>query len=791
MKLVLSVFCILFLLGLHFSSLSAATLKGKVVEAQTGQILVGANIQLVDLNRGTISNARGEFIFKNLAAGKSDLVVSFIGFEKIQQSVQLDATETRELKISLEPEIIKTQGITITTTRYQKELDDVALPISVVSKDQMQQQAPVTLVDAVKAEPGMALSRDGAWGTRLVVRGLSNSNLVTLVDGNRIDTSPEIAASFSMVDVQDIERIEVIRGAGSSLYGTGAIGGVVNVITRSGFYSDQMQFSGALSGGYASVNALGSGHARITFSNSFSYIYASSMLRSASNTQTPDGELNNSQFNDQNFSVKAGFRPWKNHELKFNYQKFDAEDVGIPGGGTLFPAIAKVRYPTEARELFSAEALSRNWTSWLRQTSLKYFSQDITRDVENIPHTVKSVPGTPPKRVNVLKVTPGADHLVDGLQAQADWLLAGQYLVSGVEFWQKEYRGHRSTFQKIEVLNPVDNSVTKIIQKEIADLPLPDSKYASLGLFAQNESRLLADRLVLTLGGRYDWIRISNTEGRSPVYEITDGVRNEQPTAQKILWPAAEAKNHSWSGNANLLFHLHSNLRMTLTTAQSFRSPSLEERYQYIDLGSLVKLGEPNLEPETGTFGDLGFQFKNDRIAVSTNFFWNELKNLVIDQPTTFENRAALIKTNVGQARLIGFDGRVDFRLHSALTSYGTMGWVRGEDTQTDTPLPLIPPLNGRLGLNWRTRYATVDFATIMFATQDEIATGEIRTPGYTTFDLFVISQPLRLGVLVNRLVFGIENLTNHSYRNHLATNRGLVVAEPGRNFILRWSSEF
>lgn len=791
MRCLISQLTVLLILVLTLATGNAATLNGKIFDAENRHILVGANIQLPDLERGTISDVRGEFSFENLPAGTHNLTIGYIGFQQNSQTVILKADETKTLAIALQPEVLKTQGIMVTSTRYRKELDDVALPVSVVSKDQMQNQIPITLVDAVKSEPGLALSRDGAWGTRLVVRGLSKNNLVTLVDGNRVDTSPELAASFSMVDVQDIERIEVIRGAGSSLYGTGAIGGVVNVITRSGFYSDQFQLSGALSGGYASVNELGTGHLRLNFSNQHGYIYASSMLRNAGNTQTPDGELNNSQFSDQNISAKAGIRFHRNHEFKLNYQRFEAEDVGIPGGGDLFPSIAEVRYPTESRELFSAELESRDWNNWLRQTSLKYFSQNIEREVENIPHITKEIPGIPPKRVQMLKVTPGADHLVNGLQFQADWLAMNQYLISGVEYWQKEYRGHRSKFQKIEVLNPEDQSVVQTINKEIADLPLPDSKYQSFGLFAQNESHLLAERLILTLGGRYDWIHISNEEGLFPLYEITNGVRNDQPVGQSVLWPAEKASNHSWSGNVSLLYHLHSNFRMTVTGARSFRSPSLEERYQYIDLGSLVKLGDPELEPESGTFGDVGFQFKHDRIVASTNFFWNELKNLVVDQPATFEGRPALQKVNVGKARLYGFDGRIDLRLLPGLSSYGTIAYVRGDDTRNGTPLPLMPPLNGRLGLNWRTRYLTLDLAAGMFATQDRIVAGELRTPGHTTFDLYLISQPIRAGMLINRIVLGVENLTDTQYRNHLATNRGLITAEPGRNLVLRWTTEF
>jgi len=84
-----------------------------------------------------------------------------------------------------------------------------------------------------------------------------------------------------------------------------------------------------------------------------------------------------------------------------NFQQFKAEDVGIPGAAPLFPSQAEVRYPIEKRELFSVELISAYRSSWLRQTALKYFIQNIEREVENIPHLTKSLSD---KRINMLIV---------------------------------------------------------------------------------------------------------------------------------------------------------------------------------------------------------------------------------------------------------------------------------------------------------------------------------------------------------------------------------------------------
>ena len=781
---------ILFLCSISIIHGQTNKIKGQVLDAQTRQPLSGANIEFIHINRGTISNAKGFFGFTAIPIGQHDLKISYMGYEKKILTLDINSDPTLTLEILLTPVVLPTQGVLVTSTRYTRELEDVALPVSVKTARQLENLTPVTVADAMKNEPGLALGRDGVWGTRLVVRGLSQNNLVTLVDGNRVDTAPDLAADLSLVDVNDIDRIEIIRGAGSSLYGTGAIGGVVNIITRKGYYTDQLNLSGAIQGGYHSVNTLGMGHLRFSVSGSRWYFYLSQMLRQANDVRTPDGELPNSQFSDQNLALKTGIRPLANHELKLNYQKFTAKDVGIPGGSALFPAQADVRYPTEGREMLSVELIRRNWSAWLRQTSFKYFIQNIQREVENIPHITKELPG---KRVSVLKVTPGADHYVRGAQFQSDWLPSQHYfLLLGVDYWQKRYSGHRSKFQKIEILNPDDHSITKTIHKEIGELPLPDSKYTSTGVFAQDEIRMLNDRLVITAGGRYDWIHTVNEVALNPLFETTDGVRNDNPPNQTILWPAQSDDNHSWSGNVNLLYEIQPHLRFTFTGARSFRSPSLEERYQFIDLGNLVKIGDPNLAPEKGSFSDFGIQLNWKTLALSSHFFWNELTNLVVEQPGSYEGRAALFKENVGQARLVGFDGRLDWRWLPSLSFYGTIAYVQGEDIENNSPLPLIPPLNGQAGVHWRSPlYFNVDFSAHLFATQERVAGDELRTPGYATFNLYLNSRAFNLVSLMNRFILGVENLTNRAYRNHLATNRGLILAEPGRNFVVKWILEF
>ena len=768
---------------------TAADIYGVVKNNETGEPLPDANIKIADSRRGTTTNAKGEYVIKDIETGDYELVVSYMGFATKRISFQIERDQKKSLNVMLTPTSIPMGEISVTSTHYKMELKEVPIPINVVNDERIRKTMPRTVSDALLREPGLSLGRDGVWGTHVNIRGLSKNNLVVLVDGNRIDTATDLDASFSMVDMNDIARVEVIKGAASSLYGTGAIGGAVNIITQDGWYSEDPYIKARLSGGYSTVNNSSNGYATAFAGGEHWYTKVSGMLRSADNMQTPEGTLENSQYSDNNISARLGFRPLKNHEIKLNYQNYDAQNVGIPGGNQLFPSVAEVRYPKEKRDLFSIEYIGRDVADVLPKLSLKYFQQDILRDVENIPHVVKNMPTTPPKRVNMLKVLPRASHHTQGFQLQTDWVLfKNQHAILGLDAWQKELDSFRTKHMRIDVLNPNDDSVMKSIDRVIAERPLPLSTYRSIGVFAQDEIPLFNNRAKMTIGGRWDKIQVENAKTLNPVYEVVNGARNNSPDGQTVLWPENTTGDNSWSGNLSFLYHATSTVDLTATASRSFRSPYISERYQFIDLGNLVKIGDPHLQPENGYFSNIGLRMWKDKLSFAGDIFFNRINDMVVETATTYEGRSALIKTNVGQAELYGFDFRVDYRFSGSYALHFTGAYVYGQDIYENQPLPLIPPLNGRFGVTGPlTQFFSFEIAATMYDKQDRVADWEMQTPGYTYFDFYLTSSSFQLGQVQNRFFIGVENIFDTAYRNHLSTNRGEVAVEPGRNFSLRW----
>lgn len=739
-------------------------IKGIVLDDETNTPIENVSIVISESQPILTTDQDGNFSIVIDPKSSRQIIFSRIGYGSFRLDINL-LTEDM-LQIKLKPKQISLGEVTVTSTKYFKLEKDVAFPLEVVGADKIEKNLSLSVPDILNGEPGIIVVRDGIWGTDINIRGLSRQNVVTLIDGNRIETATNHAAGLSLIDMFDIQRIEVIKGGVSSLYGTGATGGVVSVTTNTPSYSELLNIKANIISGYNSVNKGGIGNLTLSASSNSWFMKWSGSLRSAVNTKTPQGILPNSQFRDNYLSGIVGLKPFDNQELKISYQKFSGEDIGIPGGKT-FPQTAIARYLLAERTMYSAEYNFKSLFPSLPNTKLKYFYQEIERSVELKPNSSTTA-------------LPRATHKTNGAIFHTNWLLNNfNQLAAGIDFWQRTYNGFRETIVKT-------GTTTRIT----ADYPVPNSKYNSTGFFAQNESRLLNNKLSLTVGGRFNLIKVTNDETRNPAYVSTNGVITYPPKNNLASFSAGEYNDKSWSGNIGLLYSVVEDFDISLNYAHAFRSPVLEERFQYINLGGDIYLGNPNLESERGNFIDVGFRIWSDAISLKSSVFLNTFTNLVVDKPLIIDSLYQ--KANVGKARLYGFDLGMEYKIIDKVTGFASASFVRGEDSETKGNLPQIPPLNGRIGIKSSLiDFVLLEFTSTLFAEQNKIAAGERATPGYVLFDFYISSAPIDFNVMKIKISAGVENIFDKQYRNHLSTNRGQILSEPGRNFFVRTNFAF
>lgn len=228
--------------------LSTESLSGVISDFSSEKPLDGATIRLGKSDRSmpaieVMTGADGKYEIPDLNPGAYDLIISYLGFksEVLNKAVIMDGVEN-VIDISLMPSAINLDAISVTASRRKEKLLDAPAAVSIVSQDQIREHAALTPTDHIKGLPAVDIANTGLNQSNVVVRGFNNifSGAMLVMTDNRIARVPSLrfnAYNFISTTNEDIERIEVVSGPGSALYGPNSSNGVMHIMTRSPFSS--------------------------------------------------------------------------------------------------------------------------------------------------------------------------------------------------------------------------------------------------------------------------------------------------------------------------------------------------------------------------------------------------------------------------------------------------------------------------------------------------------------------------------------------------------------------------
>ncbi len=236
---------ILFVSAECLFSAETGTLKGRIIDTKTGNPLPGANIQILGTVRGGSANIDGEFIVENVNVGIYDIRISMISYKTVtKKRIQIQVSGTEELLVGLEETAIEFDPIVVLGGKTKQRLDQANVSISVITSREIERRNPVDLVQALEDAPGINFI-----GNQINIRGSTGftfgagNKVLLLLDGVPVYASDTGEFNWDMLPPLDIEQIEVLKGAGSTLWGASALGGVVNILTKSPSPEGQLKFS--------------------------------------------------------------------------------------------------------------------------------------------------------------------------------------------------------------------------------------------------------------------------------------------------------------------------------------------------------------------------------------------------------------------------------------------------------------------------------------------------------------------------------------------------------------------
>lgn len=246
------------LLGI-FAPVQSAVIVGRVEEAGSGSGIDGANLILRQSELGCFSRTDGSFLFTGVSPGSWIIQASHIGYETASHPILINSEiDTLRIDFTLAPRVIRLEETVFTATRTLKTLKNVPVQTELITRQDFQRRGAVTVADALETEIGYEVAEDFS-GQGIMLQGADPDKVLILIDGNRVIGRVNGSIDLEQISVTNVKQIEVVKGSVSTLYGSEAIGGVINIVTDQP--SDKLRIRADLSGNgyFPNNNAFNSG----------------------------------------------------------------------------------------------------------------------------------------------------------------------------------------------------------------------------------------------------------------------------------------------------------------------------------------------------------------------------------------------------------------------------------------------------------------------------------------------------------------------------------------------------
>jgi outer membrane receptor for Fe3+-dicitrate len=249
-------FLFLIIVGLSIPLLAMqepGSLTGRVVSEGTRESIPSANVYFRGVHIGASTNAEGYYSIDHIPPGTYSIIVSAIGYTTIYDEISIEAGERKTITFSLRPTVYHLNQVTVTATRERSLISEVPATVDIISARDLRVNNVQNIGEALQRVPGVSIRNYGGFGDMktISIRGSSSGQVLILLDGQRLNNAQSGEVDLSTIPLEGVERIEVVRGSASAIYGADAVGGVINIITKSGSVEDTriIESGGSLLGG--------------------------------------------------------------------------------------------------------------------------------------------------------------------------------------------------------------------------------------------------------------------------------------------------------------------------------------------------------------------------------------------------------------------------------------------------------------------------------------------------------------------------------------------------------------
>jgi len=701
-------------MALAVSAQSGGTIRGSV-RLPDETPLHNATVRVVQLGRVAETNEEGAYEFTNIPPGTYNVVAAMPSLSGPAQSVsvQAGATATANLTLSISP---VRQEVTVTASGREQLTMQAFQTVTSLDSLQLAENPAASLGEALDNQPGVAKRSFGPGSSRPVIRGFDGDRVLVLQDGVASGSLASQSGDHGEpINTSLLERLEVVKGPATLLYGSNAVGGVVNAITPEGTIHEHPHegLRGSVTGMAGGNNGLGGGGATFDYGVGSWRVFASGGGQRTGNYETADGEVENSETRLSNFA--GGFGRYAEGGFMSVAGGYDEGRYGIASeDADIDFRRAGIRFNGGVRNFgaFDAFRASVGYSDWSHQ---EIEDEAVGTTLNNKLFSYRGV---------------------------FDQRRSGRYSGSF---------GASGAFRNFEAIG-----------EEALSPPVDQNTFA---LFALEEINL--NRVRLQFGGRLEHT----------------GYRPENLTDRDFTGLSAGAGAH---------VSLWENGAFVANFTSSYRAPALEELYfNGPHPGNLAfEIGDENLERERSNGIDLSLRHQAARIRGTANFYYYDIDDFVYLAPTgnVVDDLNEAIYTQA-DARFVGTEALLDVGLHQNLWLNLGIDAVNAKLKESDSWLPRIPPLRGRVGFDIRYRGLSLRPEALMANARNDVFDTETPTPGYAVFNLrgsYTIARQHQIHL------FSVDffNIGDRVYRNHVSFIKD-VAPEIGRGVNFTYTVKF
>ena len=727
------------------------SIRGAVADS-AGKPVAGATVVIAELGRASVATADGRFAFADVPAGQYRLIVRSTGFAPAVRALTVPATGA--IVVTLRSSSLRLEAVTVTASRGA--LDPMASPLSsaAVSGDRLRREHEVSLAHALDGLAGVRTLSTGEQTGKPIIRGLTGPRVLVLDDGLRSEDYSWSDEDGPSIDSRLAQRIEVIRGPASVLYGSDAIGGVINVVPdempdargRAGFTRSSAEFYAGtnkadLGGVLRTEGATGALGWRATIIGR----RAGNIHAPPGNTDTPTGELFDTDFGAVNGEAALGWHG-ERASATVRYERYGG-NFGILDG----PPVADDNLHGPRRKLVDDRIQAT--TNWVlgayRVETRSQWQRHVLQEVVG-----DSRAGLAPPIFDLALNSYSTDVILH--HTSADWL-SGSIGVSGM------YQDNTSTGQ----------------------VPLvPNARATGVAVFAVEQAT----------SGPWSVLVGARVDSRSLAADANAG----------LAFVAQRRDASAFTGDVGVVYRPMPELALTANVGRAFRAPTLYELFTngpHLGEGRW-EVGLPEAKPEESLNADVGLRWQGRRVRAEIAIYRNQIDHYLFIQATgdsaTFIDPDAGDTTNLPRYRywqtaravLRGIDISAEVEALPVLTLRGRFDFVHGVNEQTAEYLPLMPPMRGDVeaelhaGAALGGRRPYVNVGTELVARQTRLGPFDEQTAPYALLhfgggiEYPVAGRPMMLDLHV-------RNALNTTYHDFLSRYKTFAY-EQGRNLVVR-----